>query len=177
MAVVPDTLRFGEFLLDRERHVVLKGGAAVALSPHLVDILDFLASQRGEIVTKDALLERFWRDVHVTENTLTRAIADIRKALGDEAASPRYIQTAARRGYRFVATTTTAVHEEEDPFREVVRGRLALETLDQRRLPEAVSAFEQAVVAMPGYAPAHTGLANARFLQYRSRPRDECAAA
>ena len=167
MAVVPDTLRFGEFLLDRERHVVMKGGAAVALSPHLVDILDFLASQPGEIVTKDALLERFWRDVHVTENTLTRAIADIRKALGDEAGSPRYIQTAARRGYRFVATTTTAVHEEEDPFREWC---WPARTGDARSATASRSG--QRLRAGRGrdawLCAAHTGLANARFLQYQA---------
>ena len=45
----------------------------------------------GEIVTKDELLERFWPGVNVTENTLTRAIADIRKAIGDGAAAPRYL--------------------------------------------------------------------------------------
>jgi DNA-binding winged helix-turn-helix (wHTH) protein len=168
VSALPQALRFGEFVLDRERHVLTRGGAEVALSPHLVDILDFLASHPGEIVTKDALLDRFWRDVHVTDNTLTRAIADIRKALGDAAAAPRYIQTAARRGYRFVAAAAPDLADADDPFRDVVRGRLALETLDQRRLPDALSAFEQAVAAMPGYAPAHTGLASARFLQHEA---------
>jgi DNA-binding winged helix-turn-helix (wHTH) protein/Flp pilus assembly protein TadD len=161
-------LHFGEFVLDRERHVLTRGGAEITLSPHLVDILEFLASRPGEIVSKETLLDRFWRDVHITDNTLTRAIADIRKALGDAAASPRYIQTAARRGYRFLATTPPATHIDDEGFRNVVRGRAALETLDQRRLQDAVSAFEQAVAAMPGYAPAHTGLASARFLQHEA---------
>lgn len=161
-------LRFDEFSLDPERHLLTHAGRDVALSPHLVDILEHLASRAGEIVTKDALLDRFWADVHVTENTLTRAIADIRKALGDDAASPKYIQTAARRGYRFVAATTVHTPAEEDPFRELVRGRLALESLDATRLDEAAAAFELAVAAMPTYAAAQTGLASARFLQYES---------
>ena len=60
----------------------------------------------GQIVTKDELLERFWPDVNVTENTLTRAIADIRKAIGDDAAEPQYLETASRRGYRFIGESS-----------------------------------------------------------------------
>ena len=166
----------------------MRGDQDVPLSPHLVDILTFLARRAGEIVTKDALLETFWPDVHVTENTLTRAIADIRKALGDDPAGPRYIQTVARRGYRFVAafdTSTDVVQDvtssaslstepgqatldADDPFREWVRGRLSLETLDAAKLPAAVKAFEHAVAATPEYAPAHAGLANAFLLTYET---------
>jgi DNA-binding winged helix-turn-helix (wHTH) protein len=159
-------LRFDDFSIDAQRHLLMRSGQEVALSPHLVDILSYLASRPGEIVTKDALLDQFWADVHVTENTVTRAIADIRKALGDNASTPRYIQTAARRGYRFVGAPATHPVAEEDPFREIVRGRAALESLDARKLADAATAFAQAVLAMPDYAPAHTGLASARFLQY-----------
>jgi DNA-binding winged helix-turn-helix (wHTH) protein len=172
-ASVTAPLRFPPFALDPGRHVLRRGDADVALSPHLVDILFYLASKPGEIVTKDELLERFWPEVNVTENTLTRAIADIRKVLGDDPGAPTFIQTVARRGYRFVASTTRdrpdaadRVSVDGDPFREWVKGRLSLEALDRSRLPEAVSAFEHAVAATPDYAPAHAGLANACFLQY-----------
>jgi DNA-binding winged helix-turn-helix (wHTH) protein len=180
-------LRFRPFTVDSQRHVLMREGDDVALSPHLVDILTFLAQRAGQIVSKDALLEAFWPDVHVTENTLTRAIADIRKALGDDPSEPRYIQTVARRGYRFVATVesrestpdsslngTTRGEQEvasldvDDPFREWVRGRLSLETLDATKLPAAVAAFEHAVAATPEYAPAHAGLANAFLLTYET---------
>ena len=56
----------------------------------------------------------------------------------------------------------------DDPFREWVRGRLSLETLDATKLPAAVTAFEHAVAATPEYAPAHAGLANAFLLTYES---------
>jgi DNA-binding winged helix-turn-helix (wHTH) protein len=167
--VAPSTgpLRFPPFTLDPKRHVLTRDGDDVPLSPHLVDILIHLASRPGEIVTKDALLERFWPDVHITDNTLTRAIADIRKALADDPGSPRFIQTIARRGYRFVgALETPVVTDPLDPFREWARGRLSLEALDATRLPEAVASFESAVAAAPDYAPAHAGLANAYFLQF-----------
>ena len=159
-------LRFDAFALDRQRHVLMRHGADVPLSPHLVDILEHLALRRGELVTKESLLDQFWPDVSVTENTLTRAIADIRKALGDDAAAPRFIQTVARRGYRFIAGPAPA--DSHDPLRDFVRGRAALEALDATKLPDAVHAFEQAVAAMPDYAPAHTALASACLMQYES---------
>jgi DNA-binding winged helix-turn-helix (wHTH) protein len=167
-------LRFPPFALDARRHILTRNGEPLPLSPHLVDILIHLATRPGEIVTKDALLDAFWPDVHVSENTLTRAIADIRKALGDDAAEPQFIQTVARRGYRFIvsldrdgdAARLAEPVKAEDPFREWVRGRLSLEALDSTRLSDAVTAFEHAVAATPEYAPAHAGLASACFLQF-----------
>jgi DNA-binding winged helix-turn-helix (wHTH) protein/Flp pilus assembly protein TadD len=166
-AVSRPSLRFDDFCLDPQQRLLTRRGQDLTLSPHLVDILEYLAARQGQVVTKDELLERFWPDVHVTDNTLARAIADIRKVLGDDAAKPRYIQTASRRGYRFVVTATRDSQPEQgDPFQEFVRGRAALESLDVRRLAEAVSAFEHVVAAMPQYAPAHVALASARLLQY-----------
>jgi len=163
-SAVRPLVRFPPFVLDPQRHVLTCDGKNMPLSPHLVDILGHLASKSGELVTKDALLERFWPDVYVTENTLTRAIADIRKALADDPAAPRFIQTVARRGYRFIGAVESS--ESEDPFREWVRGRLSLESLDATKLPAAITAFEHAVAATPDYAPAHAGLANACLLQF-----------
>ena len=135
---------------------------AVDLSPRLVEILGFIVSKSGQIVTKDELLEKFWPGVNVTENTLTRAIADIRKTLGDDAAEPLYLETASRRGYRFVGAEPSIT----DPFQEWVKGRLALDSLDASKLNDAVTAFERTTAELPRYAPAHAGLANAYLLQY-----------
>ena len=93
-------IRFGSFQIDPRTWLLTRDSRAVDLSPRLVEILAFIVSRGGEIVTKEELLEKFWPDVNVTENTLTRAIADIRKAIGEDAASPRFLQTASRRGYR-----------------------------------------------------------------------------
>jgi tetratricopeptide (TPR) repeat protein len=138
----------------------------VALSPHLVQILAHLVENRGETVTKEELLDKFWPDIHVTENTVARAIADIRIALEDDAAQPVFIQTVARRGYRFIARVDAARTPLADPFAEWDKGRLSLELLDARQLADAALSFERAVAATPGYAPAHAALANACFLQY-----------
>ena len=123
-------------------------------------------------MTKDALLDRFWPDVHVTENTLTRAIADIRGVLGDDAAEPTFIQTVARRGYRFIGPVVLGAQAPADPFADWEKGKLSLELLDARQLAEAAQSFERAIAATPSYAPAHAALASACFLQYE-RTRSE----
>jgi DNA-binding winged helix-turn-helix (wHTH) protein len=157
-------IRFGSFQIDPRTWLLTEDSEPVDLSPRLVEILGFIVSRAGQIVTKEELLEKFWPDVNVTENTLTRAIADIRKAIGEDASSPKYLATASRRGYQFVGESS--VTPTTDPFQEWVKGRLALDTLDASRLDEAVSAFERTVSELPRYAPAHAGLANGYLLQY-----------
>ncbi len=156
----------------------------VPLSPKLVQVLACLAEGRGELVSRDLLLDRFWPDVTVSDNTLTRAIADIRHALDDAAGTPAYIQTLARRGYRFVAPVaeesappdrsqpgTVAVSSAVaglEPFVAWERGRATLESLSVAALPAAAEAFSRAVAGAPHYAPAHAGLANAYIFRYEA---------
>jgi DNA-binding winged helix-turn-helix (wHTH) protein len=158
-------IRFASFQIDPRTWLLTEKGAPVDLSPRLVEILGFIVSRSGEIVTKEELLEKFWPDVNVTENTLTRAIADIRKAIGDDAAAPAFVQTASRRGYKFVGAAPE-ITPVSDPFQEWVKGRLALDSLDASRLNDAVLAFERTTAELPRYAPAHAGLANGYLLQY-----------
>lgn len=169
-------MRIGPFDLDVRRCTLTRDGQLIALSPRLVELFAYLATRAGTVVTKDELLDRFWTDVHVTENTLTRAIADIRKALTDDAAAPTYIQTVARRGYRFVG----GAHLDEpdgpdvnlDPFTAWTRGRVVLESLDATKLDEAIGAFERAMAGAPDHAPMHAGLANAELLRFESSCAD-----
>jgi len=158
-------IRFGSFQIDPRTWLLTGDSEEVDLSPRLVEILAFIVSRGGEIVTKEELLEKFWPEVNVTENTLTRAIADIRKAIGEDAASPRFLQTVSRRGYKF-GGEAALISPATDPFQDWVKGRLALDSLDARKLNEAVLAFERATNELPKYAPAHAGLANAYMLQY-----------
>lgn len=173
-------IRFGPFQVDPRTWTLSRDGSVVELSPRLVEILGYLAAKGGDIVTKEELLDRFWPGVNISENTLSRAVADIRKALGDNADRPLYLQTAARRGYRFVGESPeapTVTHPSaaagagvpestEDPFKAWVKGRLALDSLEVDRLPGAVLAFERAAAELPSYAPAHAGLANAYLMQF-----------
>jgi len=102
-AVSGPSYRFGPFLVDRARYQVRRGDAVVDLTPKLLDLLLHLIDHAGQLVTKEALLDALWPDANVTDNALTQAVSELRQALGDEAATPHYIKTIARRGYRFIA--------------------------------------------------------------------------
>jgi DNA-binding winged helix-turn-helix (wHTH) protein/tetratricopeptide (TPR) repeat protein len=95
--------RFGPFVLDTADYRLTKGGVAVELTPKAFELLRSLVEQAGTLVTKERLFDRIWPDVAVTDNALTQVVSDLRAALGDTSGAPTYVQTVARRGYRFVA--------------------------------------------------------------------------
>ncbi len=95
--------RFGPFVVDRTAYVVTRDGRPVTLTPKLLDLLLYLIDRPAKVVAKEELLDALWPGANVTENALTQAISELRQALGDEAGSPRFIKTIARRGYRFIA--------------------------------------------------------------------------
>jgi len=66
-------------------------------------LLLYLVARQSALVGKDELFSALWPDVAVTDNALTQAVSELRQALGDDPAKPTYIQTVARRGYRFIA--------------------------------------------------------------------------
>lgn len=95
--------RFGEFTVDREQKVLLRNGSRLALAPKVFDTLLILIDNTGRIVEKEELMKRLWPDSFVEESNLTFNIQQLRKALGDNARRPQFIETVARRGYRFIA--------------------------------------------------------------------------
>lgn len=97
------TYAFGDVLVDAKAHTVHRGKDACVLEPKAFHVLLFLLCHPGEAVTKDALLDNVWGHRAVTPNVLSRAIAQIRHALGDAARNPRYIETVPTYGYRFIA--------------------------------------------------------------------------
>ena len=94
---------FGDVIVDLRRVEVRRGGQTVSLEPKALDVLRYLIANPSRLVTRDELLEVGWKATFVTPNVLTRAIAQLRKALGDDAFEARYIETVAKRGYRFIA--------------------------------------------------------------------------
>jgi len=73
------------------------------LEPKAMDVLLYLCLQKGEIVTSDELLNQCWQNIEVGDNPLHKTITQLRKALGDKASSPLYIETIRKRGYRIIA--------------------------------------------------------------------------
>jgi DNA-binding winged helix-turn-helix (wHTH) protein len=97
---------FGEVTVDLRRVEVRRAGELVPLEPKSFDVLRHLVENRDRLVTKEELIETVWKDTFVTPNVLTRAVAQLRKGLGDDAFEARYIETVAKRGYRFIAPVT-----------------------------------------------------------------------
>ena len=73
-----------------------------------MDLLVFLARSGGRVVSKDDVIDAIWEGRFIADTTLTRAIADLRRALGDDQRHPQYIETIPKRGYRFVAAVAGA---------------------------------------------------------------------
>jgi DNA-binding winged helix-turn-helix (wHTH) protein/tetratricopeptide (TPR) repeat protein len=100
--VASGPLRFDEFELDEENALLTKGGRPIALPPKAFAVLCALARQPGKLTKKEDLLDAVWGHRHVSESVLKTTISQVRTALSDPAAKPRYIETASRRGYRFI---------------------------------------------------------------------------
>jgi DNA-binding winged helix-turn-helix (wHTH) protein len=96
-------LRFGPFEFDSATRQLHDDRRSVHLSPKAFDLLQILIERRPALVSKAELQDRLWPDVVVVEANLANAVAEIRKALGDDPKSPRFIWTVSRRGYRFSA--------------------------------------------------------------------------
>ena len=168
--------RFGPFELDSSRRQLNRGADTVFLPDRTLDVLLLLVSQTGHIVSKQDIFEGAWHDVAVSDNSIVQAIAGLRKVLGTQPHGAPYIETAVRRGYRFVApveraqaqTRNVALDAVLDPHRAFIDGRAALETLDRDAVVRARDAFEQALRASPDLAPAHIGIANASVMLFES---------
>jgi serine/threonine protein kinase/tetratricopeptide (TPR) repeat protein len=103
---VPDQLRFGEdFELDLRAYELRRAGRILKLERIPMELLLLLAEKRGQLVTRDQIIERIWgKDVFLdTDNSINAAIRKIRQVLKDNPEQPRFVQTVTGRGYRFIA--------------------------------------------------------------------------
>jgi len=101
----PRLARFGLFELDLSAGELRKSGVKLRLQGQPFQVLALLLERAGDVVTREELQQQLWpSDTFVDfDHSLNTAINKVREALGDSAASPRYVETLARRGYRFIA--------------------------------------------------------------------------
>lgn len=97
------SLYFNDFRLDPENRLLTRDGAPVELSGRYLDALALLVGAPGKLVSKERFLEEVWHGVPVTDEALTQCIMALRRALGDDAARPRFIETVPKYGYRFIS--------------------------------------------------------------------------
>jgi DNA-binding winged helix-turn-helix (wHTH) protein len=105
--------RFGVFELDLAAGELRKNGAKLRVQEQPFQVLAFLLERAGNVVTREELREKLWpADTFVDfDHSLNTAVNKLREALGDSASSPRYIETLARRGYRFIAPVQNCVEK------------------------------------------------------------------
>ncbi len=105
MALEP-SFSFDRFRIDPARGQLYGESGPISLTPKALSLLEYLAARPGRLVKKTELLDAIWPGVFVADGALKVCIREIRRALGDDAHSPRFIETAHRRGYRFIAEVT-----------------------------------------------------------------------
>src|SRR5215510_8914642 len=107
---------FGPFWLDLVNVCLWHAAQPVPLRPKTFEVLVYLVTHAGQLVTKDALFDAVWPETAVGDGVLKTSMTELRKALGETAKAPQWIATVHRRGYRFVALVTRV---ESSPLEEV----------------------------------------------------------
>jgi len=132
--------RFDNVRVDLQTFKVWRGGEQLPIEPKAFETLVFLINHRGRLVEKNELLDAVWKDTFVTPNSLTRVIARLRRALGDDAKEAKYIETAPTRGYRFIAEVEVKNNEATEEARFVERGVAGERLIVQNGQPEEAAA-------------------------------------
>ena len=96
------TLTFGPFRLETSQGRLWLQDDVIPLRPRSLAMLQYLAEHPGRLITKAELLQQVWEGAHVSDSVLRASAHDIRRALGDAADSPQYLETVGRQGYRFL---------------------------------------------------------------------------
>jgi pimeloyl-ACP methyl ester carboxylesterase/DNA-binding winged helix-turn-helix (wHTH) protein len=116
-----ELVEFGPYRLDPAAGDLSLAGQRIPLTPKALAVLQHLVSRPGRLVSKQELLEAVWPGVFVGDASLKVCVREIRKALGDDPRQPRFIETAHRRGYRFIGPVAAAAPAGEAPPAPVVR--------------------------------------------------------
>src|ERR1700690_2555859 len=106
--------RFDDVEVREREFSLTKAGEVLTIEPKAFRALLFLLHNPQKLISKEELLNSVWGDAAVTEGSLTRCIWLLRSVLGDDIRSPRYIETVATVGYRFIGK----VEVSEEPSRE-----------------------------------------------------------
>lgn len=123
---MPDSLvSFGPFRVDRSAGRLLRDGQHLALRPKTWSVLCFLIDNPGRLISKDELIDSVWNGRAVSDTMPGVSIAELRQALADDARSPRYIETAHGRGFRFIAEIREApTHAADVPLERSALGAI-----------------------------------------------------
>lgn len=108
--------QFDRFIFNLETHELTRDGEPVPIRPKTAELLACFLENRGQLMTKEALLNHVWHDSHGTEAVLFQTISDLRKVLGSSSCEPSYIQNLKKKGYRWSYEETLEL--QDSPIRE-----------------------------------------------------------
>jgi DNA-binding winged helix-turn-helix (wHTH) protein len=161
-------LRFAVFEADLNAGELRKNGARIRLQEQPFQVLTALLQNPGQVVTREHLREQIWpADTFVDfDHSLNTAVNKVREALGDSASSPRFVETLARRGYRFIAPVESAAPIAADATTENMgtREEPALSSSKGELAPHALHPELQVPVPRRGLVRALFGLIQVMYL-------------
>ena len=108
-----NTFFFGEWQVDPNANSLRNGKQLKQLEPKAMDVLNLLCQRAGEVLSSDDIVHHCWPNTDVGDNPLHKIINQIRRALGDSATSPTFIETIRKRGYRTLAEVRFPIGQEE----------------------------------------------------------------
>ena len=170
--IAMDTLKIGAAILNPSTRSICADGETRSISPKSMAVLNLLIETGGDVVSRTSLLERAWSDVCVSEEVLTQAIAELRRAFGDTPRDSHYIQTVPKSGYRLLphaiayaasndallpphsAATETSIEAVTDYFS-------ACEAYDRggrKNIESAIKLCRNSIAHDPTFAAAHAWL-------------------
>jgi DNA-binding winged helix-turn-helix (wHTH) protein/DNA-binding transcriptional ArsR family regulator len=101
--MVQGDFRLAGWLVQPDLNRLSREDQVLQIEPKMMDVLAYLAANAGRVVSKIQITDAVWPDLFITESVITRSIAGLRRALGDDAKNPRFIETISKRGYRLIA--------------------------------------------------------------------------
>src|SRR5262245_58884459 len=184
-------LTIGAVLFEPGTRSVFRGHETQQLSPKAAAVLMALAETPREVWSRDALMDRVWPGVHVGEDVLTHAVAELRRALGDDFRAPKYLQTVHKSGYRLlmplepakpdaaghsvgfaVAQSSTASGISLKGYADYLSACELFERGGRRNTLAAIASLASVLETQPGFALAHAAMAKAlAFLSLYYEPR------
>lgn len=175
LPVAAAAYEFGPFRFEPRESRLLREGTPVPLPPQGIETLQALVEKGGCLVTKRELMDRVWPGRFVEENSLTKCVSALRAALGDQRAGPSYIETVAKRGYRFIAQVRPQDRGGEpsgsardlrrrstrdvDAYRLYREARCHVLRYTSAAWRKSAIRYEAAIAQDPAYALAHADLA------------------
>jgi DNA-binding winged helix-turn-helix (wHTH) protein/Tfp pilus assembly protein PilF len=166
-------MRFERFEMDEKAFQLREHGKPVRLERIPMELLILLVRNRSRLVTRDEIVAQIWGVNHYleSESAINTAVRKLRKALADDVAKPRLIETVPGKGYRFVAPTppeasrTKSHAPDPEAVRYFLRGRHHWNKKTARSYEEAIELFQQAIDCDAAFAPPFVGLAYCYVLQ------------